>query len=119
MKSKLIIPLVIVVVLIIGAGIYFLSPKSNPVVTNPPAGKNIEISNFAFSPSTLNVHVGDTVTWTNMDSVSHTITSDSGSELSSSPFGNGNTFSHTFATAGTFHYHCSIHTMMKGEVIVQ
>ncbi len=79
----------------------------------------VNISGFAFSPSTLTISAGDTVTWTNMDSASHTITSDSGTELASSSISNGGTYSHTFNTKGTFGYHCSIHTTMKGTIVVE
>jgi amicyanin len=87
---------------------------------NPqPSANSVDIKNFAFSPSTLTIKVGETVTWTNDDSTSHTVTSDSGSELGSGSISPGQTYSHTFNTAGTFDYHCSIHTSMKGEVIVE
>jgi plastocyanin len=86
--------------------------------TNPQTF-DIAIQNFAFSPSTITINQGDTITWTNMDSSTHTVTSDSGSELASGNIPDGQTFSHTFNTVGTFDYHCSIHPMMKGEVIVQ
>lgn len=121
MKKNLTLPIVIIVLLVIGAGIYFLLPKySQPSQTNNPAtGNNIDISNFAFAPSDLVVKVGDTVTWTNKDIVPHTITSDSGTELASNSLGTGNSYSHTFNQAGTFSYHCSIHTSMKGKVTVQ
>jgi plastocyanin len=80
---------------------------------------NIEISSSAFNPSSLTINAGDTVIWTNQDSFSHTVTSDSGSELKSSSFSSGGTYNHIFTTAGTYDYHCAIHTMMKGTIIVQ
>jgi plastocyanin len=80
---------------------------------------NIEISNYAFSPSTLTINKGDRVTWTNKDNVAHTVTSDVGGELSSEGLSNSQTYSHTFNDLGTFSYHCSIHTNMKAEIIVQ
>jgi len=67
----------------------------------------------------LTIKEGDTVVWTNMDSMSHTIKSDSGSELSSNSLSNGQTYSHTFNSVGTFNYHCSIHPSMKAKIIVQ
>ena len=81
--------------------------------------KDVEISGFSFSPSTLTISVGDSVIWTNMDSATHTITSDSGNELDSETFSNGNSYSHTFTTAGTYAYHCNIHTSMKGTIVVE
>ena len=96
----------------------------NTATVNAPSSSSaqthsITISNFAFSPNTLTVSVGDKVIWTNGDSVPHTVTSDSGNELGSSTLSNGQTYSHTFSTAGTYTYHCSIHKMMTGTIIVQ
>ncbi|MEI8060664.1 MAG: plastocyanin/azurin family copper-binding protein, partial [Ferruginibacter sp.] len=83
------------------------------------SSNEILIQNFAFSPSTLTIKVGDSVTWKNQDSASHTIVSDSGSEISSSSLSNGGIYTHTFSIAGTYNYHCSIHPSMKGKVVVQ
>jgi amicyanin len=80
---------------------------------------SIDISNFQFSPSTITINVGQTVTWTNKDSTPHTVTSDSGSELASSSLGTGQKYSHTFDTPGTYNYHCSPHPGMKAKVIVR
>ena len=82
------------------------------------SGNSISIVNFTFSPQTLTVSAGTTVTWTNNDSTTHRPISDTG------VFDGGNlapnaTFSFTFNTAGTFPYHCSIHPSMTGTVIVK
>ena len=82
-------------------------------------GNNIQIANFAFSPSELIIKKGETVTWVNQDSVKHTITSDSGTEISSQLLSKSETYSHTFNTQGTFSYHCSLHSGMAGKIIVQ
>jgi plastocyanin len=84
-----------------------------------PNTHNVEINNFAFFPSSLTIHPGETVTWTNKDSASHTVISDSGTEISSSSLSTGQTYSHTFNTAGTYTYHCSIHPSMKATITVQ
>jgi amicyanin len=84
-----------------------------------PATVSVEIANFAFFPAEIKIKQGTTVIWTNKDSAPHTITSDSGSEISSPSLSNGGTYSHTFSQAGTFDYHCSIHLSMKGKVIVE
>jgi plastocyanin len=86
--------------------------------TTSSSGSAVTISNFAFSPETLPIKVGTKVTWTNNDSVTHTVTSDNGVFNSGSLSPNA-TFSYTFNSAGTFNYHCSIHTSMKGTIIVQ
>ena len=82
------------------------------------AGKEaVTIKNFAFAPPEIDVKVGQTVTWTNQDSTGHTVTADDGS-FDSKELPNGQTFSQTFSKAGTFSYHCSIHSQMKATVVV-
>jgi plastocyanin len=64
------------------------------------------------------VKVGTKVTWTNHDGVAHTVTADN-KAFSSGPITSGKSFSFTFTKAGTYSYACSIHTVMKGTIIVQ
>jgi plastocyanin len=78
----------------------------------------VDIAGFAFSPGTITISVGDSVTWSNADAQSHTATADDGS------FDTGTITSSTpktvsFATAGTFAYHCKIHPAMTATVVVQ
>ena len=80
---------------------------------------NINIKGFAFSLSTLTIKQGESVTWTNMDSVLHTVTSDSGTELDSELLSKGNSYTHTFNEKGTFDYHCTPHPSMTGNVVVE
>ena len=85
----------------------------------------------AFSPNPVNIKVGGTITWTNKDSVFHTVTSGTGpsdpskgKEFDSGLSGpdalttQGKTFSHKFVTAGEFPYFCEPHPAMVGKVIV-
>jgi plastocyanin len=65
---------------------------------NSESNNAVSISNFDFEPDSLSVKVGTTVTWTNQDNTSHTITADNG-EFKSGMLGNGDTFSFTFTTA--------------------
>lgn len=76
------------------------------------------IENFSFQPITRNIKVGMKVIWTNKDSVSHTVTSDSGSLLDSGLIAPGTTFSFIFTEPGTYSYHCVPHPSMKGSIIV-
>jgi plastocyanin len=78
----------------------------------------VTIANFAFSPSNTTVSSGSAVTWTNNDTVSHTVTADNGS-FDSGVLQPGATFTHTFTQAGSVPYHCSIHPSMHGSVSVQ
>jgi predicted lipoprotein with Yx(FWY)xxD motif len=82
------------------------------------AAKAITIQNFAFSPTTLTIPVGTTVTWTNQDSTAHTVTSDTGAWPDSGSIDTGKSFSVTFKKAGTFTYHCAIHATMTASIVV-
>jgi amicyanin len=76
--------------------------------------------NFAYSPATLTITVGDTVTWTNHDSAPHNVVVSDGPEKFTSPtLQTGQSFSYTFTKAGTYAYYCSIHPNMKASVTVQ
>ena len=82
------------------------------------ATMHVTIQNFAFSPQTITVAPGTTVIWTNKDSVSHTVTSDTGAWPDSGNLATNQTFSHTFTKAGTFPYHCAVHPSMTARVTV-
>lgn len=125
----------VVVVLLLLGGWYMLTQSSPaPVDTTVPVasaddsessgealmgeGEQVTIASFKFAPATLTVKKGTTVTWTNQDSVGHTVTSDAGSELDSELLEKGASYSHTFDTVGTFAYHCTPHPNMKATVVV-
>ncbi len=93
--------------------------------STPSAGgqtTSVTIKDYEFTPTTVTIKVGDTVTWTNNGPSTHTVTADDGS-FASGNLNQGGTFSHTFQTAGTFTYHCSINGSMTAmtnmTVIVQ
>ena len=88
-----------------------------PMAPATAAVTDAAIADFAFSPKTLSVKVGDTVKWTNGDEFPHTVTADNGS-FGSDDLREGDTFSQTFNQAGTFAYHCDIHPSMTGTVQV-
>jgi plastocyanin len=95
------------------------TPGPGGASSNPGSAQNaVTISGFAFSPATITVPVGTKVTWTNQDSATHTVTADDGKTFDSGGVATGATFSFTFTTAGTFAYHCAIHSSMKANVIV-
>lgn len=137
--------IIIVVLLVVGGGWVLLqgstttAPTPTTTVTETPAVEVMEkketeaspgeaitskevavtIQNFAFSPKTVTVKKGTKVTWTNQDVASHTVTSDTGSELNSELLGKGESFSHVFETSGTFAYHCTPHPNMQATVVVE
>ncbi|MHB8603097.1 MAG: cupredoxin domain-containing protein [Nitrosotalea sp.] len=70
-----------------------------------------------YSPTVARVPAGTTVTWTNNDSIVHTVTDVNGS-FDSGLIQPDATWQYTFNTKGTINYFCTIHPWMKGEVIV-
>ncbi len=82
-----------------------------------PANTTIELKTFMFSPTTVTVVAGTTVTWKNLDPEPHTIASVDGA-FRSGALDEGDKFSFTFATPGSYRYVCSIHPQMVGTVIV-
>jgi plastocyanin len=82
-----------------------------------PGTNEVWIQGMAFDPTTITVTSGTTITWTNKDGVAHTVTSNTGLFDSGTINANG-TYSHMFATAGTYPYHCTIHPSMTATVIV-
>jgi len=94
----------------------------SPIATaaDPPSATNAEvkIDNFRFGPQTITVPVGATVTWTNRDDTPHTSVSTDG-VFKSKVMDTDETFSYTFAKAGTYVYFCSIHPKMTGQVVVK
>jgi plastocyanin len=93
------------------------TPQPAPSGSAPAAANAVDIKNFAFNPAAVTVTPGAAVTWTFDDSTDHQVVADDNS-FSSQAMGSG-TFSHTFATAGTVPYHCSIHPFMKASVTVK
>jgi plastocyanin len=99
------------------------TPSPSPAPSGPSTAVTIPsgaatLANRAFSPDELDVAVGDTVTWTNTDSVAHTSTSDR-SGWDSGVVAPGGRFSFAFQAAGTYQYHCAIHPGMVGTVVVR
>jgi len=82
--------------------------------------KQVDIMNYTYSPATLTINVGDTVTWTNMDTAPHTVTVTSGPVKFKSPnLAKGESFTYTFTEAGTYDYYCAVHPDMVAKVVVK
>lgn len=86
---------------------------------NNPGANEVFMNHSAFVLASTTVSVGTTITWTNKEKTTHTVTSDSGGILNSDDINKGQTFSYTFTTAGTYKYHCKYHYNMIGTIIVQ
>jgi plastocyanin len=81
-------------------------------------GTHVVVDNFSFAPATATIPVGTTVTWTNRDDIPHNVVSPE-QKFKSPVLDTSETFSHTFAVAGTYKYYCSIHPRMTGQVVVR
>lgn len=84
------------------------------------AGKvTVEIRDFAYGPETVTIPAGGTVTWTNQDPAPHTATARDREVLQSGTLDQGESYSQTFDTPGTYEYFCEFHAGMKGTIIVE
>ena len=85
----------------------------------PPAPKTaaVGLAGKAFSPVSVSVAVGGTVTWTNTDSMPHNVTANGGA-FTSPTLAPGGVFRFTFTAPGTYAYNCTFHGGMNGTVIV-
>jgi plastocyanin len=112
--AKRLAGLVISVLLLAGCG--NSGAGSTPAPTN--AG-NLPLS-YKFVPADISVAAATTVTWTNNDNFTHTVQfTDGGLPTEPMHMERGQSASFTFASAGTFHYQCSLHPQnMKGSVRV-
>jgi plastocyanin len=82
------------------------------------AANVITIDNFTFTPPELTVAVGTTVKWINHDDIPHTV-ANKDKAFRSQALDTDDSFSYTFASAGTFDYFCGLHPHMVGKVIVK
>ena len=93
------------------------SKRGTAPSTGASASGAVTIKNFSFSPTPLTARVGETVTITNRDTTDHTVT-DNGGAFDTGHIAPGTSKTIKLAKAGTYHYHCNIHTFMHGEIDV-
>lgn len=145
MDRRLVTALVVIALLVIAGGAYAVV-KNQPTASNqttsntngmssmptnntnnpsnkgsetPAASDKVSIKNFAFSPASITVTKGTTVTWTNNDTTVHTVVETDGKDgPNSSDVKPGDSYTFTFSQAGTYQYHCSLHPQMTGTVTV-
>lgn len=103
-----------------------VKPSPEPLSQAPPASTSrtieIAIENMAFSQEDVTIKAGDTVVWKQKDPTSHTVTVTQGpapDKFDSNLLRQGQTFSHTFTIPGTYYYKCSLHTKMRGKIVVE
>lgn len=80
----------------------------------------VTMSGYAYSPATLTIPAGSTVTWTNQDTAPHDVRTTSGPAALHSPMlDKGGSWSFTFATPGTYAYYCTVHPNMTARIVVR
>jgi plastocyanin len=104
-----------------------LKPTTTPKFASPPASAPVQsgvvpitYQNISIHPDTVRVKVGSTIIWTNMDSVEHNVTSQSGPQkFASRTFGEGGHYTIKVTKPGVIHYECTIHPVsMNGTIDV-
>ena len=79
----------------------------------------VNIVDLAYTPATITIKAGQSVTWTNNDSEPHTVTARDREVLQSGTMKEGDTFTQQFDTPGTYGYFCEFHADMKGVIVVE
>jgi plastocyanin len=113
-----IIPVALALAIILVVAVVATGCGASTTATTSSSGAQVVLKSFAFTPNSVTIKAGESVTWTNQDGTTHTVTADNG-EFDSGSLGADATYSFIFAKAGTYPYHCSIHSNMKGTVVVQ
>ena len=81
-------------------------------------GVRVDLKDFCFVPNVLRVQPGQTVTWTNDDTVAHTVTGVANSWGSVNELGAGQSSTYRFQASGVYPYACLFHPGMVGAVVV-
>ncbi len=116
----------LMILLVLAILLFGCTQQHGSITTNTTSGSNqsnlsgsvipVEIKGFAFNPAEITVKRGQTVRWTNDDSVPHSVKFDS---FQSPTLSNGDSYEHTFTEApGEYNYSCAIHPYMTGQIIV-
>ena len=92
-------------------------PPGAQVLINLGAGGSSDPKGFSPDVITVVIGVNNTVTWTNNDSIDHTVTSDTGL-FNSEILPPGESYSHEFTSPGNYTYGCEFHPLMKGTIVV-
>jgi len=79
---------------------------------------SVKIENSMYVPNELNIKVGETVEWKNLDSLRHTVTSND-APLNSAVINPGENYSFTFEKEGEYDYYCMLHQYVRGKIIVK
>ena len=96
----------------LAGGVMVARAQTTPVMA-------VSIDNFTFTPQTLTVKAGTTVTWTNKDDIPHGVAATGNAFKRSAAMDTDDSYSFTFTTPGTYQYFCYIHPHMTGTIVVE
>ena len=96
---------------VLAGGVLFARAEGTP--------NTVTIDNFSFTPATLTVKAGTTVTWTNQDDIPRGIGSANNAFPKSKALDTDDSYSFTFATPGTYQFFCYLHPKMVGSIVVE
>jgi plastocyanin len=113
--SRSFIPALVIALFVLGVG---AAAAKNSAAQTSAATVNVEVGDRFFNPAQLTVNVGDTVVWTNKGQLPHDVTADNGAFVSPRRMANGQSFSFTVTTPGTYSYQCTIHSNMTAVLNV-
>ncbi len=126
-RARLVIPAVTGLAILVGCGgpatadapeAAAPAPAAAPSQDAPVDTNAVSIENFVFSPATVTVKAGTTITWTNRDQDAHTVTAMPGGPFHSPTLNTGQSYQYTFTTPGRVDYLCTIHPFMTATVVV-
>jgi amicyanin len=86
---------------------------------NAAPASAVSIDNFTFSPPSVTIKAGTTVTWINKDDIPHGIASSNNAFTKSKALDTEDSYSFTFTAPGTYQYFCYVHPRMTGTIVVQ
>ncbi len=95
-----------------------MPPVAEANLENTANSTDVKIDNFSFTPKSLTVAAGTTVTWTNRDDIPHTATSTE-KKFASPVLDTDQAFSFKFQEPGSYPYFCKIHPTMTGTIVVE
>jgi plastocyanin len=110
--ARVLRPLLLIVLVFLATPVLASAATTSAHITNCPGASG------CFTPDPIRITAGDSVTWTNNTSITHTATSDSGAWNTGNISAGSTSGAILFSTPGTFPYHCTIHPSMTGSVIV-
>lgn len=96
----------------------YVSVGATPAYRDEAPANAVKIADQKFTPASITIKPGQSVTWTNADNRDHKIVAKDGTWKSDN-LRHGDTYTHTFDKAGTYAYACEYRPRMKGTVVVK